>query len=87
MENQTERIYKSKKCVREAVKRFKQNMKENDPEKYQEYIELHRAYNREYHQIVKTERAQLKVLLSYHFWTGTVPSGYLTKPTKWTFNY
>ena len=39
-------------------------MKENAPEKYQEYIEFHRAYIREYYQKVKTERAQLKVLLS-----------------------
>jgi len=63
MENQTDKIYKSKKCVREAMIRYKKNMKENNPDKYNEVLKFHRAYNKQYYNKIKEERALLKQLL------------------------
>ena len=63
MEIQEEKIYKSKKTVRDAMKRYKSNIKENEPEKYNEILKFHRAYNKEYYKNIKAERAQLKQLL------------------------
>ena len=63
MEVQVEKTYKSKKSVREAMKRYKENMKENYPDKYNDLLKFHRAYNKEYYNKIKQERAQLKLLL------------------------
>ena len=63
MEVQDEKIYKSKKTVREAMKRYKAHIKENEPEKYDNLLKFHRAYNKEYYKKIKAERAQLKQLL------------------------
>ena len=64
MEVQDEKIYKSKKTVREAMKRYKDRIKENEPEKYDNLLKFHRAYNKEYYNKIKAERAQLKQLLA-----------------------
>jgi len=63
METQTEKQYKSKKCVRDAVKRYKENIKVSDPKKYSELVNFHRAYSKEYYKKIKEERAQLKAIL------------------------
>ena len=63
MEVQAEKFYKSKQCVRDAMKKYKSNIKQNDPERYNEMLKFHRAYNKQYYNKVKEERAQLKLLL------------------------
>ena len=63
MEVQTEKIYKSKQTVREAMKRYRLNIKENDKEKYMEKLKFHRAYNKEYYKKMKEDIAKLHELL------------------------
>ena len=62
-ETQTEKQHKSKKCVRDAVKRYKENIKVSDSKKYNELVNFHRAYSKEYYKKIKEERAQLKAIL------------------------
>ena len=47
----TERIYKSKQCVRDAMKRYKDKLKTQEPEKYNKLLNYNRAYNKEYYRI------------------------------------
>ena len=63
MEIEENKVYKSKKTVREAMVRYKNNMKENKPEQYNELLKFHRAYSKDYYRKIKEERAQLKQLL------------------------
>ena len=63
MEVQTEKVYKSKQTVRDAMKRYRINIKENDPEKYNEKLKFHRAYNKEYYKKMKEDIAKLHELL------------------------
>ena len=63
MEVQTEKVYKSKQTVREAMKRYRLNIKENDKEKYMEKLKFHRAYNKEYYKKMKEDIAKLHELL------------------------
>ena len=63
MEIQDEKVYKTKKTVREAMKRYMDNMKENKQDQYMKKTEYHKAYNKDYYKKIKEERAQLKQLL------------------------
>ena len=64
MDNQTpEKQHKTKKCVRDAVKKYTEGLKTKDPEKYQKLLEFHRAYNKEYYKKLKEDRQKLKLLL------------------------
>jgi len=63
MENQVEKNYKTRECVRKAVKKYNNNVKEHNPEKYNDILNYHRAYNKQYYQKMKDDRAKLKDLL------------------------
>ena len=65
MEIQDEKVYKTKKTVREAMKRYMENMKEDQykQDQYMKKTEYHKAYNKDYYKKIKEERAQLKQLL------------------------
>ena len=63
MENQTEKVYKSKSCVRKAVKKYTEGLKTKDPQKYEELLKFHRAYNKEYYRKLKEDRCKLQLLL------------------------
>ena len=63
MEESEEKIYKSKKTVRDAMARYNKNIKENDPQKYNDKLQYHKEYNKAYYAKIKQERAQLKLLL------------------------
>jgi hypothetical protein len=62
MDNQAEKKYKTRKCVREAVSRYQKKLKESD--NFNDVLEARRAYNKEYYQKLKEDRAKLKELLS-----------------------
>ena len=61
MEN--EKIYKTKSSTRKAVKKYTEGLKTKDPEKYQELLQFHRAYNKEYYRKLKEDRQKLMLLL------------------------
>ena len=44
MENQntTEKVYKTRECVRKCVSKYERNLKEKNPEQYRKRLELHR---------------------------------------------
>ena len=63
MENQTDKVYKTKSCVRKAVKKYTEGLKEKNPEKYKELLIFHRAYNKEYYRKLKEDRARLTQML------------------------
>ena len=62
-ETNTERIYKSKQCIRDAMKRYKDKLKTQQPEKYNKLLNYNRAYNKEYYRKFKEDRAKLHELL------------------------
>ena len=55
MEIQDEKVYKTKKTVREAMKRYMENMKENKQEQYMKKTEYHKAYNKYYYTKIQEE--------------------------------
>lgn len=59
MENQNTKTYKSKNSVRNAVKKYTEELKTKDPEKYQDLLNYHRAYNKEYYRKLKEDRQKL----------------------------
>ncbi len=59
MENQNTKSYKSKNSVRNAVKKYTEELKTKDPEKYQDLLNYHRAYNKEYYRKLKEDRQKL----------------------------
>ena len=63
MDIQTERKCKTKETVRKAVKKYTEGLKTKDPEKYQELLKFHRAYNKEYYRKLKEDRQKLILLL------------------------
>jgi len=63
MENQTEKVYKTKKCNRDAVKRYTNGLKAKEPERYNTLLNYHRAYNKNYYIKLKEDRQKLKLLL------------------------
>lgn len=63
MENPTEKIYKSRQSARNAVKKYRETTKEKNPEKYNEMLNYHRAYNKQYYKKMKEDRAKLAELL------------------------
>ena len=63
MENQIEKTYKTSISVRKAVKKYTNGLKIKDPEKYQELLMFHRAYNKEYYRKLKEDRQRLVLLL------------------------
>ena len=56
MENQSEKTYKTKSSTRKAVKKYTDGLKIKDPEKYQELLQFHRAYKKEYYRKLKEDR-------------------------------
>ena len=56
-------IYKTKPCVRKAVRKYQNKVKENEPEKYEDNRKYHISYNKMYYQKMKDDRAKLKQLL------------------------
>ena len=60
-ENET-KVYKSKKTVRDAVKKYTENLIK-DPEKCKRLREYHRAKSREYYQELKNARDKLRSLM------------------------
>jgi hypothetical protein len=63
VENENEKTYKSKQCVRDAMKRYKDKLKTQEPEKYLKLLTYNRAYNKEYYRKFKEDRAKLHELL------------------------
>ena len=63
MEIQTEKTYKTKPSVRTAVKKYTNGLKIKDPEKDQELLKFHRAYNKEYYRKLKEDRQKLMLLM------------------------
>ena len=62
MESVNEKTHKTKKSTRDAVKRYGEKMKLNDPEKYNKLREWHIEYNRKYYQQLKEAREMMKQL-------------------------
>ena len=58
-----EKSYKSRQCVRDAMKRYKTRLKQEQPEVYTKILEYHRAKSKEYYKKIKEDRAKLKELL------------------------
>ena len=54
--------YKSLKCVREAMKRYNDNIRAQNPEKHKQQLEYHKTYYRKR----KEEMERLKELLQKH---------------------
>ena len=62
MESVNEKNHKTKKSIRDAVKRHGEKMKINDPEKYNKLREWHKEYSRKYYQELKEAREMMKKL-------------------------
>ena len=63
METQDQQKRKTKESVRKAVKKYTEGLKTKDPIKYQELLNFHRAYNKEYYRKLKEDRQKLMLLL------------------------
>ena len=61
-ETKPERVYKSRKCVRDAVKKYTNNLKTIDPDKYNKLKEYHNKYSKKYYRELKDAKDRLKKL-------------------------
>ena len=62
METQDCKKYKSRECVRNAVKKYTDKLIEQDSEKYQKWKEYHVNYSRNYYKKLKEAREKLLMI-------------------------